>query len=47
MYRSIQNGDCSTAMLNENSMKMLSHFVAEPTSLIVAVLSCFDRAIVN
>jgi hypothetical protein len=31
--------------LEQNAMKMLSRFVTKFTSLIVTVLSCFDRVI--
>src|ERR1700739_2992467 len=41
----LQNGVCSCPVPKENAMKTLSRFVSKFTSLVVAVLSCFDRVI--
>ncbi len=41
----LQNGVCPGPFPKENAMKPLSRFVTKFTSLIVAVLSCFDRVI--
>jgi hypothetical protein len=38
---------CRTHTLEQNAMKTLSRFVTKFTSLIVAVLSCFDRVIIK
>src|SRR4029450_13026259 len=45
MASSRQNGVGLDPTLKENAMKTLSRFVTKFTSLIVAVLSCFDRVI--
>src|SRR5271163_3918867 len=42
-----QNGVVETPNLEQNAMKTLTRFVTKFTSLIAAVLSCFDRVIIK